>query len=218
MFKLEEAVRQWRERQERRSSLSPRELDELEDHLRARVDLEMELNAVLAPERAFAIARHELGEATVLSKEFAKAGRPRWRRWLVAGWATYAVSWFLPILDMGWLGMLFGYDLITDIADTALVLVVNLPMLMTVPVLWGARISCNRWVRRLVGVAGVSAIGTVVGGMIYGSIENGSIAWLLPPPFRMGFWAWTASFLCVARGLRLRAKAWASARSNKAPA
>ncbi len=220
MFKLGEAVVQWRERQERNSSLSPRELDELEDHLRARVDLELELSAVLAPERAFAIARHELGEATALSKEFAKAGRPRWRRWLVAGWATYAASWFLPILDMGWLGMLFGYDLLRDIADpgSALVLVVNLPMLMTVPVLWGARISCNRWFRRLVGVAGVSAIGTVVGVMIYGSIENGSIAWLLPPPFRMGFWAWTASFLCVARGLRLRAKAWASARANKAPA
>lgn len=96
MFKLEEAVVQWRERQERNSSLSPRELDELQDHLRARIDLELELSAVLAPERAFAIARHELGEATALSKEFAKAGRRRWGRWLVVGWSMYAVSWFLP--------------------------------------------------------------------------------------------------------------------------
>ena len=33
------------------------ELDELEDHLRARVELELEMNAALAPTRAFAIAR-----------------------------------------------------------------------------------------------------------------------------------------------------------------
>ena len=67
-------ARRWRKRQERQTSLSPRELDELEDHLRARVDLEMELNAVLAPERAFAIARRELGTPAALEKEFAKAG------------------------------------------------------------------------------------------------------------------------------------------------
>ncbi len=222
MFRLDEAVLQWRERQERDSSLSPLELDELEDHLRARVDVELELNAVLAPARAFAIARHDLGEAAALSKEFAKAGRPRWRRWLVAGWSTYAASWFLPILDMGWLGTLTGQDMLREMAgglpDSALVLALNLPMLMTVSVLWGARTSGNRWFRRFVGAAGVTAIGTVAGVMIYGAIENGSISWLPATPFRMGFWAWTASFLCVARGLRLRAKAWASARADKAPA
>lgn len=223
MLDLDTEVQRWRERQERNSSLSPRELDELEDHLRARVDIELELNAVLAPERAFAIARHDLGEAAALSKEFAKAGRPRWRRWLVAGWSMYAASWFLPIFDMGWLGTLTGQDMLGEMArglpDSTLVLAVNLPMLMTVSVLWGARISGNRWFRRLVGAAGVTAIGGLAGVMVYGSIENGSISWLLSPlPIRMGFWAWTVSFLCVARGLRLRAKAWASARTDKAPA
>lgn len=222
MFKLEEAVLQWRERQERNSSLSPRELDELVDHLRARIDLELDLSAVLAPERAFAIARHELGEATVLSKEFAKAGRPRWRTWLVAGWAMYAASWFLPVYDF--FGTTYGYQLLNEItgdipdADTALLVALNLPMLMTVPVLWGARLSCTRWVRRLVGTVGVLVIGSVVGVIVYGSIDSGSMVWLLPPPFLAGFWAWTASFLCVARGLGLRAKAWASATANKAPA
>ena len=54
MFDLDTEVRRWRERQERKSSLSPRELDELEDHLRARVDLELEINATLAPRRAVA--------------------------------------------------------------------------------------------------------------------------------------------------------------------
>ena len=61
MFDLDIEVRRWRERQESESSLSPRELDELEDHLRARVDLELELNAVLAPAQAFAITRRGLG-------------------------------------------------------------------------------------------------------------------------------------------------------------
>ena len=99
MFDLDRQVLRWREREERNSSLSPRELDELEDHLRARVDLELELNAVLAPADAFAIARRELGEAAALSKEFAKAGKPRWRRWLVAGWAMFAASFVLPVVE-----------------------------------------------------------------------------------------------------------------------
>ena len=155
MFDLDARIREWRERQERESSLSPRELDELEDHLRARVDLELELNAVLAPAQAFAIARRELGEAAALSKDFAKAGRPRWRRWLVAGWSMYAASWFLPILNMGWLGTMSGYDVLKeltgDFPDAVLFLVLNLPMLMTVPVLWGARLACNRCEGRDVG-------------------------------------------------------------------
>ena len=44
MFALEKAVRRWRRGLEHRSSLSPRELDELEDHLRVRVDPELELD------------------------------------------------------------------------------------------------------------------------------------------------------------------------------
>ena len=83
---------------ERRSSLSAREVDELEDHLRARIELELELDAGLVPARAFAVARDDIGEATTLSREFARAGTPRWRKLLVAGWAMFAVSWFLPTL------------------------------------------------------------------------------------------------------------------------
>ena len=61
------------------------ELDELEDHLRARVNLEMELMVVPNRRRAFALARDGLGESTALSSEFAKAGTPRWRKLLIAG-------------------------------------------------------------------------------------------------------------------------------------
>ncbi|MYG81199.1 MAG: hypothetical protein F4187_05255 [Gemmatimonadetes bacterium] len=215
MSDISAEVRRWRERQEQARSLSPRELDELEDHLRARADLEMELDPMLAPGRAFAIARHELGTPKTLSKEFAKAGRPRWRRWVVAGWTAYAASWFLPILDMGWLGTMTGYDVLkgftSDIFGTAVLLAINLPMLMTVSMLWGARLSCDRWLRRMVGAVGVLAIGCAVGVMVYGSIDSGSVAWLFPFPFLVGSWAWAGSFLFVTQGLRLRAKEWESA-------
>ena len=92
MFDLDMAVASWRKGLRRRSSLSPRELDELEDHLRAHFELELELNATLAPPRAFAIVRADLGEPAVLSREFAKARRPQWKRLLVAAWALFAVS------------------------------------------------------------------------------------------------------------------------------
>ncbi|MYG81200.1 MAG: hypothetical protein F4187_05260, partial [Gemmatimonadetes bacterium] len=96
MSDLNARIREWRQLQERETSLSPRELDELEDHLGAHADLEMELNAVLAPDQAFAIARRELGETASLSKEFAKAGQPRWWRLVVAGCAMFVVSFTLP--------------------------------------------------------------------------------------------------------------------------
>lgn len=221
MFDMNAEVQSWRERQERESSLSPRELDELEDHLRARADLEMELDAVLAPEQAFAVARRELGAAPALSREFAKAGRPKWRRWLVAGWTMYAASWFLPVFSF-WGATTYGHELLRELTgnlpDAALLLLLNGAMVMTVPVLWSARFSRNRWLKRCVGAVGVSAFGLVVVGMVYGSIQNGSIDWLLPPPILAGFWTWSASFLCVANALRLRAKDWASAKPKRVSA
>lgn len=101
MFAAEKEVRRWREEVERRSSLSPREIDELEDHLRARVELEMELEPALGPARALAIARGELVRAVDLSREFARAGKSTWRRWMAAGWALFGVSFALPV---GWAG------------------------------------------------------------------------------------------------------------------
>ncbi|WP_420615809.1 hypothetical protein [Candidatus Palauibacter sp.] len=77
MFDLEAALRDWRARMERKTALSQLEVDELEDHLRARIDLELELDGALTPARAFSLARHDLGEPTTLSREFAKAGKPR---------------------------------------------------------------------------------------------------------------------------------------------
>ena len=130
MFDLDAEVRSWREHQERTSSLSPRELDELEDHLKALVDLEeLELNAALAPTRAFAIARRELGEPAALSREFAKVGKLRWRRWLVAGWTMNVASWFLPAVPLKLFGVvhiMYGHELFLDAELLILVVPFNL--------------------------------------------------------------------------------------------
>lgn len=215
MFDLEVEVRRWRERRERTSSLSPRELDELEDHLRARVDLEMELNRVLAPERAFAVARRELGKPAALEKEFAKAGNPRWRQWLVAGWAMFAASFVLPAVPdwpaaAGWipgwgaasvtLGFLIlepreafvGAPLETVSGLT------NLLMLATLLELGTARPRRTRWLAGL--VSGGAAL---------------NLQWLLgwaepvvfaPLGMGIGYWAWIASFFCVAAALWMRVR------------
>ena len=177
MFDVGAEIRRWRQRQERETSLSARGCStELEDHLRARVDLEMELNAALAPEHAFAIARRNLGESAALSKEFAKAGKPRWWRWLLAGWAMYGASWLLPAFDAPFFGTVYGYEVLEwagDVPGALLFFSSNLAMAMTVPALWRARLSANRWFWRSVGAVGVSAIGWMAGGMVYGSIQPG---------------------------------------------
>ena len=220
MFDLDGRVRQWRERQERTSSLSPRELDELEDHLRARVDLEMELNAVLAPERAFAIARHDLGEAAALEQEFAKAGKPRWRRWLVAGWAMFAASAVLPVANVFGTPY-FGHEVFRDVllnvrGEWPLTLI-NLAMVLTLPSLWGAGLSCSRLLRWILGTVGVCCIGMVAFGtsMI---LANGGLASLLPHGFLAAVWCWGGSYICVANALRMRARAWAPAKLKRVPA
>ena len=116
-FDLDARVARWRRWQERTSSLSPRELDELEDHLRAYVDLELELNATLGPARAFRVACREIGPGPVLSKEFAKVGKARWRRVFITGWAMYAVSFLLPSAEMGFDA---GYRFVWDLASRGL--------------------------------------------------------------------------------------------------
>ncbi|MXX33158.1 MAG: hypothetical protein F4Z50_00215 [Gemmatimonadetes bacterium] len=208
MFDLNAEVRRWRERRERQTSLSPRELDELEDHLRARVDLEMEIDRVLAPERAFAIARRELGKPAALEQEFAKAGKPRWRRWLVAGWAAFAASFVLPVVkgfpSEGWVrgweaailpltGLAFWpppslWDLVPVLSSLT-----NLLMFATLLELRTPRPRRTRWLAALASGAAVLNLQWLLG-------------WAEPvilPPLGMGigYWAWAASFFCVAAAL-----------------
>ena len=202
MFDLNGRVREWRERQERTSSLSPRELDELEDHLRARVDLELGLNSTLAPSRAFAIARRDLGKPTALEKEFAKAGRPRWRRWLVAGWTMFGASfiltgaWTLPARVL--IVPIHLGQVVPVVLGAYLSPLTNLLMLATLLELRAARPGRTRWLAGLVSFAAVVNLASIS-------------KWLnpyLPPASHLvvGISVWVASFFCVTAALWMRVR------------
>ena len=212
MFEFENEVRRWRSALDRRSSLSPRELDELEDHLRARVDLELELDAALAPTEAFAIARRDLGEPRALSREFARAGRPRWKPLLAGASALYAASLLLPVLhirlllpwglDASWMPR--GYELLADVE----LLPLNLPMLLILPVIWSSRRLKGTWLAAILGAIGVSTLGVGAAALI--SEGSNALAAL-----RLGYWAWSASFVLASAALWRRRRGWASARPKK---
>lgn len=216
MFELDTEVRNWRTRLERGSSLSACELDELEDHLRARADLELELNPGLAPSRAFAIAREGLGQPMAISREFAKAGRPRWRRLLLAGWALYAASFLLPAWGIpGGIpsrpdvnATTYAYEMLTQLpaGGQVMFLLTNLIMLLTLPALRRPRPSRNLWWAWLVGATGAFPFGVGVLRVVDGGMG------LYP---YVGFWLWSASFLVVATALWRRKRDWASVQSDE---
>ncbi|WP_419950071.1 hypothetical protein [Candidatus Palauibacter sp.] len=212
MFEFENEVRRWRSALDRRSSLSPRELDELEDHLRARVDLELELDAVLAPAEAFAIARRDLGEPKALSREFARAGRPRWKPLLAGALTLYSASLLLPVLRLQLLPASWGveawiprgYELLADIG----LLPLNLPMLLMLPLIWRKHRLKGTWLAGILGIIGASALGFGAAAVI----DSGSDALSF---LRPGYWVWSASFVCASAALWLRRRGWASARPKK---
>lgn len=205
MIEVENEVRRWREKVERESSLSPREIDELEDHLRARADLEMELDPALAPARALAIARDELGQATELSREFAKAGKPRWRRWLSVGLAMFGVSYFLPVAEgfPGWEALLRALDhagnpieLLSPLSNGA--------VLATLLLLRYTHPSRGRWLTWLMtGATTLNLYWAIVFALdgLNPLVELG-----------IGYWTWFGSFGCLAAALWLRDREWAPAK------
>ena len=229
MFGLNAEVLRWRKHAEGRSALSPREVDELEDHLRARIDLELELNSALTPAQAFAAASEDVGEPAALSKEFARAGQPRWRRFLGVGLAMFAVSWFLPALA--------DYGASPPPAPDGTIL----PQRVDLVIGWDA----FGWaLLRYAGIVGTLSALTnvlilVVGIRAYRKRGSGA-RWAFPImvaatafnsfywPYwvtsegglglRVGYVLWTASFALVAAALWLRAREWASAKPEKATA
>ncbi|WP_420632524.1 hypothetical protein [Candidatus Palauibacter sp.] len=235
MFELETEVTTWRGRLERSSSLSPREVDELEDHLRARFDLERELTPERSPAQVFSIVCDELGESAALAKEFVKAGRPRWRPLLLAGWVLFAASFFLPLHRTVWMGSpkadlaMFsevGYEFLWmvmtggGLAMTAVsipaVLLANLPMAMTLPALFGSRRPTRRRLRRVLGVMGVLGVGLVINNLfrptiLYG-IGGGPIAFHYEG---LGCWLWAGSFALAATALWLRDRNWAPSKPEE---
>jgi len=227
VFNLEKAVHRWREDLERETSLSPREVDELEDHLRARFDLELELDAGMAPARAFAIVRHELGQGPALGREFEKARKPTWRRWLMAGWALFAGS----LLLRGWLvesryevyWHLLRYLSAHEILGALLPI---LAMLLTLPALLGLRLLRGRWVRRLLTSVGLWSVGNAIYIAAIGRSWNTHMLSGLERigiPYPPGYvppyvWAWWLSFVFAAIGLWLRDRQRVRAKVEKSTA
>ena len=210
MFDLDRAVGRWRKKLESESSLSPHEVDELEDHLRAHFDLEMELTPAQTRVAAFANASGGMGEPADLSKEFARAGSPRWRRLIYAGWALFAVSFVLPAAGEGAsdggflsLGTMAGWEAFVSAVVWGDLLgklsaATNLIMLGSLLILRTSRRKRGRWLRWLVGGAGIL---NLVYWPIWLVTEGTTVSDLLP-----GYWIWVASFLCVAAGIWMSVK------------
>ena len=229
-FDLEARVLRWRACQEHASSLSPRELDELEDHLRARVDLELELSPPLRPARAFRVASREIGTAAALSKEFAKAGKPRWKALFSVGWAMFAASFVLPVAGFEFLSVwgsyerANGFEVFLRWLGTASLFIGALPnfaMLLTIPAFRGREVVGGRWLRRFLAFAGAGAIGLgVILSLDHSAMMAGWGVFSARALFGAGYWTWAASLTCVAVALHLRARGWASAelRAPAAPA
>ena len=219
---LDRKIRNWRKRLRRRSTLSSRELDELEDHLRARVDLELESDASLAPAEAYAAARRALGEPAALLRDFARAGQSRWQRLVLAGWVVYVTSFLLPVLVNSGSGpapagsgrTVYGYHFLVgpfqegELGSLLLILLVNLPMLLTLPIFRHSRRPRGSW--RILGTVGALtlALGVLTQGWppwTSGGAVSGGVY------FGPGYWVWSMSFVWVAAALLLRKREWARA-------
>ncbi|MYG81197.1 MAG: hypothetical protein F4187_05245 [Gemmatimonadetes bacterium] len=218
MFDLDREVGRWRERQERTSSLAAAELDELEDHLRARVNLEMGLMAVPSRRRAFALACEALGESNALSSEFAKAGTPRWRKVMIAGWAMFGASLVLPAVtfDLPAVADTYGYQrLWSRLLDGNLhALLPSIIVLSTIPTLRNARYLRSRWLTgAMAGLLGAAGIVTLAFGLFFTVRPEVILSFMLGPGFSFdvgtlgpGFWLWAGSLFPVATALLLRAR------------
>lgn len=209
MFDTERAILRWRRGLERHTGLTAREVDELEDHLRARLELEQELHEGMATARVFRTVSDDIGEAEVLSREFAKAGRPRWRGLVAAGWALFAASVFLPVLSE--FTIRYGYHVFWERW------IICLPLLLT---LWDARRGDPSRSRALVWLNTAAAFYLLVAGM--DELIRGSNAIVVGDMIRqgsffIGYWTWMASQLLVTAGLWIGSRRRVSARVLRAP-
>lgn len=208
MFDLDGAVHGWRRQFARERSFSVRDLDELEDHLRAAYEVELDLDPGLAPAKAFAYACENLGAATDLSCEFAKVEGKGWRRLVRTGWAMYVLAFFLPVAAYGiTLGQVdFHNGLLPGIEALLLALkgaggplgvlsaLTNVAMILTF---------------RRISDAGRNRVWLLSALMLAATVLN--LWWLFEvdrvSDLQAGYFAWMASFAVVGTGLAMRARA-----------
>lgn len=211
---MEELVSAWRHRASRTSPLPAHELEELEDHLRARALLEMELDTGLTPQRAVQLAEEGLGDSETLAREFINAGRPPWRTLMAVGWGLWAVAWALPMSTWGdrspTMAGLLGGDVVrlatqgslTSLLGLLTAALLNIPMFLTLRRYRSAR-RIGR-LRMATWLLTANAIGVLVigGGFVARWWSAG--APLSTIPVAGGWWVYTASLACVATAMWMR--------------
>ena len=225
MFRLDDEVRAWREGLEDRGWFSPRELNELEDHLRAHAARELRLARGTDAARTLrTAAREELGEPRALFREFRKSETRSWRLLLLAGWGLYALSFLLPGFgSVGFgpsrpgFGMSApGYEFLRLALESGwipLPLLLNLPMVLTLPALGRTRRRLDGWLRLVIGATGASAVGLGVFNLLRPLPLDGDR--FMYGHLGTAYWAWAASFALVAVSLWLRDREWAPRRPGE---
>lgn len=228
MSRLDDGIRAWRRGLEAGGRFSRLELAELEDHLRARAADPLARDAAPASSAAFeATAREELGDPTVLSREFAKQDAPAWRSLLLAGWGLFALSLFLS--DFGTVAFeplhpdfrmaVSWWELLAPAPISVWVLAAfsALFMMSTSLALGRVRRQVDAWMGGAVGVVAAS------------SLALGAVNLLRPIPIPVdaelvvhghlgpSYWTWSASFALVSVALWLRGREWISPPPNESP-
>lgn len=214
--RIDGLIREWRQRGERETSLSPPELAELADQLASRAE-ELEEESELPEQQAFSIATREMGDLADVEREYNKVRKPSYWGWLVSGWGLYVCSWALGynkpyeyLLDFS---QSLWYLERTEIVDLLLVLS-NLAMLSTVIAAnWSDCPSAvRRWLGRAVGAAGLGALARVCQLLLLRGITDPAWStWTETNQFAVFLsWStvlsWIASCILVAIGMRKSAQ------------
>lgn len=228
MSRLDDEIRKWRGGLEAGGRFSRRELAELEDHLRAHAARSPESDAAPVSAHAFEVAaREELGDPTVLSREFAKQDTPAWRHLLLAGWGLYALSLFLS--DFGTVAfdpshpdfrMSISWRELLPLAPIPvwmLAVFSTLAMTSTVPSLGRARRSFDAWVGRVLGAIGASAVGLGAFNLVRPIPIAVDAELVVHGHLGLAYWAWSASFALASIALWLRDREWVSPPPKESP-
>lgn len=148
------------------------------------------------------------------SGEFAKSGSPRWRKLLVAGWAMYAVSFFLPASHNFRWGDGSGQDFLWGWqAPIGALLVAGdgaiwLSLLRVLSGLSNALVLAT--FLKLKGARPPESVWLIPGLMAATLLNLHWVAQQIDPG--IGYWAWVASFACIGSALWMRARERAPAR------
>lgn len=228
MSRLDDDIRKWRGGLEAGGRFSRRELAELEDHLRAHAADELARAATPASAGTIeAAAREELGDPTVLSREFAKQDAPAWRHLLLAGWGLYALS--LLLSDFGTVAfepshpdfrMPVSWQDLLPLAPVSVWILAafsSLVMMSTSLAFGRTRRSVDSWVGCALGAIGASGLGLGVFNLVRPIPIPVDAELVVQGHLGLSYWAWSASFALVSLALWLRDREWASPPPKESP-